>query len=830
MINIPDRLKELSFVLCNENKQPIQKGWQKKIIKADDPELVAHLQAGNNYGVICGDKSFIEKDGKTYFLIVVDFDIKEYQDKIKPLLPETFTTTSGSSKNCVHLWFASDNDKSFKIHTRKLDTICDVQGTGKQIIAPGSKHNSGSTYTIINDIDFAFIPYSELQAILMPFDEKPKKASKIKKTNAIKQYNQDLIKVMMDIVSMKDVLDEIGIDSSKNPTNCFAHNSKGGKCFSYTDELCNCFHCSGSWNKYSLLKEAKRFTDKQVYEWFAEKSGMKDELEKSRKDYIEKKKEEENKLRKQKAEEDRKKSIDEIKSIIDRGLNPTSVQQNVDMLYKLNPFCYTKGDFFYFWSENESRWIDADNTDVMVLIDTKLGITGYTNDSKITTQYMNAFKRTGRRYMPKEVPTEFVQFGNTVYNIKTQEQIKASSEYFLINTIPHEVSDDDSTPEIDKFLEEWVGSEYVLTAKQIIAYCCLNDYPINRIFVFTGGGSNGKSTFLDLIEKFIGSRNICSTSLDQLTENRFEAYNLFGKKVALIGETNFGLLQKTELIKRLSGRDTITFEAKNKGAFFGKNTAKLIISSNSLPTSDDTSDGFYRRFLILDFPNQYKEVSNILDRIPEAEFSNLARWCVNNLHKLLKSGGFHREGDIQERKMKYIMASNPLPIFLENHCDIDHENTAWWIPHSKLYTEYAKHLVSQKRRVIKRNEFSKAMTEMGFELTKTTKNTGLNEFYSGYLYTGIRFRISVDKTYTKKNDVNDVNDVVSTQILTYRDQGKTTSFTSFTSLVTLVGRKLEEKTELTTEQIDFILGDGGTQKLSEEGYIFQVRPDVWRKI
>jgi len=28
MIEIPEKLKDFSFVLCNENKEPIQRGWQ----------------------------------------------------------------------------------------------------------------------------------------------------------------------------------------------------------------------------------------------------------------------------------------------------------------------------------------------------------------------------------------------------------------------------------------------------------------------------------------------------------------------------------------------------------------------------------------------------------------------------------------------------------------------------------------------------------------------------------------------------------------------------------------------------------------------------------
>jgi len=74
----------------------------------------------------------------------------------------------------------------------------------------------------------------------------------------------------------------------------------------------------------------------------------------------------------------------------------------------------------------------------------------------------------------------------------------------------------------------------------------------------------------------------------------------------------------------LTGGDKIGFEKKNKDPFDDYNYAKMIIASNSLPISQDTSDGFYRRWLIVDFPNEFEEGIDILGTIPEQEYNNLA--------------------------------------------------------------------------------------------------------------------------------------------------------------------------------------------------------------
>ena len=50
--------------------------------------------------------------------------------------------------------------------------------------------------------------------------------------------------------------------------------------------------------------------------------------------------------------------------------------------------------------------------------------------------------------------------------------------------------------------------------------------------------------------------------------------------------------------------------------------AKIIINSNSLPNSLDTSDGFYRRWLIVNFPNEFPEGRDIIATIQKEKIIN----------------------------------------------------------------------------------------------------------------------------------------------------------------------------------------------------------------
>lgn len=281
-MNIPNQIQDMNFVLLagDDGKKPIEKGWTNLIHKINCPVFQSHIQQGGNYGVQMNG-SFV--NGKP--LIVIDFDSREFQDKVIPQFPETFTTTSGSAKQCYHLWFCSNKNEAFKIHDAQKNTLADVLGSGNQVVSVGSLHKkSGNRYSVVKDLPIAFLDYAQIEAILKPYDETPKKEVKV--VTIHKENKSDIISKVVNAVSMQTILQEVGIDTSKNPTNCFGHSSVGGKCFSWNSEVCHCFHCDNSWNKYSLIREAKNLSDKDTILWFVEQSGMQKEYDQARQEYL----------------------------------------------------------------------------------------------------------------------------------------------------------------------------------------------------------------------------------------------------------------------------------------------------------------------------------------------------------------------------------------------------------------------------------------------------------------------------------------------------------------------------------------------------------------
>lgn len=382
-------------------------------------------------------------------------------------------------------------------------------------------------------------------------------------------------------------------------------------------------------------------------------------------------------------------------------------------IWSIQPYFYDNAKIWWIWNNEEYRWKIRDETDILNLVSSLSDAN--TVSSKERSEILEAMKQFGRKRIPKEIKKTWVQFKDTIVDIKTGEELKATPEYFVTNPIPWELQEDRFvlTPTMDKIFEEWVGKKYVKTLYEIIAYCLLPDYPIHRLFCFIGAGLNGKSKFLQLLTNFIGRENVTATELDTLLTSRFEITRLHKKLICIMGETNFSEINKTSILKKLTGQDVIGFEYKNKNPFDDYNYAKILIATNNLPVTTDKTTGFYRRWLIIDFPNKFSEKKDILEDIPKEEYKTLAVKSLGILKELLDKKEFYNEGTIEEREKKYEEKSNPFDKFLKEF--IDDTDPDGNIPKWEFTKTLIEWLKENKFRTMSERTINKNMEEHNIE-------------------------------------------------------------------------------------------------------------------
>jgi P4 family phage/plasmid primase-like protien len=417
----------------------------------------------------------------------------------------------------------------------------------------------------------------------------------------------------------------------------------------------------------------------------------------------------------------------------------TDKQEQAKKFEEVQPLFYDKSGCWWLWNSEKFRWDMVDEVDILNMMGDNSGCDIISSKSR--TEILNSLKQQGRKLIPKPIKPTWIQFQDKIFDVLTGETYSASPEYFVTNPIAYKLNSelDEATPCMDKIFEEWVGKDHVRTLYEFLAFCMLPDYPIHRIFSLVGAGMNGKTCFLRLLKKFVGDENVTATELDTLISSRFEITRLYKKLVCIMGETNFSELSKTSVLKKASGQDMIGFEYKNKTPFTDTNYAKIVIATNNLPETTDKTIGFYRRWMIIDFPNQFTEEKDILGDIPEQEYECLALKCCSILHDLLKVRKFTNEGSVEDRQKRYEEKSNPADKFIREFCDTEDGNGyIWKYDFEKKFNQWAK---ENRFREFSDVAIGKKMKERGFEVIRKIASW-LNDGKGGQLraYSGIRWK------------------------------------------------------------------------------------------
>jgi putative DNA primase/helicase len=336
----------------------------------------------------------------------------------------------------------------------------------------------------------------------------------------------------------------------------------------------------------------------------------------------------------------------------------------------------------------------------------------FTVGTKLTTRRVNeARNEVERRSLVRRTEfdrgVEWVATNNCMINLLTGETSAFSPDFLCTTKIPvafnHSYTKDACAnclrlikwhnSEIVKFLNSIMDPEDVDLLLDFLAYCLWRDYRQNFWLLLHGAGSNGKSTLLGLIQHILGSNNVSSESLDRLLHNQFAVANLYQKLANIDADISSDIsLNNTGMLKLLTGNDLITGENKFKTAFKFINQAKLIFSCNTIPQTDDDTDAFYRRALIITFKKQFfgkNDDRKLIDKLTtEQELTGLLHELLSRVPRIVKEGLRQVTNEsLAETHRVYSKGSDPLKYFCDSAIMLDVNAK---VPKMDMYEHYIK--------------------------------------------------------------------------------------------------------------------------------------------
>lgn len=330
-----------------------------------------------------------------------------------------------------------------------------------------------------------------------------------------------------------------------------------------------------------------------------------------------------------------------------------------------------------------------------------------------------------------------VNLKNTRLDLRTGEMLDFTPEAVEFDRVPVDYDPDATCQVLDDVLNRVFknNQDVIDLFYEMVGYCLIKTARYAKGFMFYGSGSNGKSTILDLLTRFIGLDNISTLALNQVTE-RFKAVEL-ENKLANIGDDidNVPVKDSGELKKMFAG-NPMTVERKGEQPYTIKPYATHIYSANEIPRSPDKTYGFYRRWIFIPFTAKFTSDDPDFDPMIDEKLSTdecmsyLLNRAIEGVQRLLKRGKF-TQPECVSKLLKTYQSDNSATLSWvdENRYD------KWYLlsyPSESLYQEFVSWCGQagiQKRNIVGRRNFYKEITAyFDFDPERKQKKDGQRYF------------------------------------------------------------------------------------------------------
>lgn len=234
-------------------------------------------------------------------------------------------------------------------------------------------------------------------------------------------------------------------------------------------------------------------------------------------------------------------------------------------------------------------------------------------NSSMEKQYIDFFRRFVSEFNVTGYEPGILQFTNGILDFSGDDIMfeQPSPNRFCQFRLTYAFDEDAECPQFMKFLNDIFekDQERIDLIQEIMGACLLYDDCMQKLTIFLGNGSNGKSLLASVIKNMLGKANVSAIALDRLGGDRFAKQNLDNKLLNISSETNPDKVYTTSDLKTLTGGDSIEIEKKFCDAYTTEIHSKFILLANDMIQTSDYSDGFYRRLMIIPFNKQYHDLA-----------------------------------------------------------------------------------------------------------------------------------------------------------------------------------------------------------------------------
>lgn len=386
--------------------------------------------------------------------------------------------------------------------------------------------------------------------------------------------------------------------------------------------------------------------------------------------------------------------------------NRLAIPLVVELLEQEFQFITTKGlETLYVYHKDQGFWKSDANTVIKSFLEERFR-------NYLSTHTVNEIIEHIRRRKYIELDgfnseEDCVNLKNGVFDLDKGLIYPHHPDYHFTYFLPFDYDKEKAPEKFGDFLKDISNGDvaFMVSILEGFAYTLMPGYPIQRAFMLTGVGGNGKGTLLNVLNAFVGEQNAAHLKIQSISrEHNFVIANLVGKLINSGGDLPSQPLWDVGNFKQLTGGDPFDAEVKHgQQPIRFTNSAKMWFSANTIPESKEDSRAFYRRWHIIEFKKIYGEGKNILPELttPE-ELSGIFNVCAFLYPHLKKNLRFTYSQDYDAVRKAYFRSADTLQLWIDAEVNYNPDADQ---PKESIYLAYANFCEKAKVRAIDRNAF-----------------------------------------------------------------------------------------------------------------------------
>lgn len=291
------------------------------------------------------------------------------------------------------------------------------------------------------------------------------------------------------------------------------------------------------------------------------------------------------------------------------------------------------------------------------------------------------------------------------------------------------------TPMLDAFFDVVFRGEDAenrrtlpMVLQEFVGACLFGEaWKYEKLLILTGAGGNGKSQFLEIARSIFPPGSLAALP-PQKWGDKFSVADLAGRLANFVDEIPEREVTSGAVFKAVISGQMISAERKHRDNVTFRPTCGHIFSTNNLFGTTDTSEGFFRRFLIVPFdwkPSQSETKVDIGKTIGRLERRAIVSWAIQGYLRLLAQGGRYTiPSRVQQRTDAWKAEADAARLFLHALYD-DHSGVPFFAVQD-LYKLYCRWADTTGHLQTSLNKFAKRARDTG--ILRDAKNSSSRGF------------------------------------------------------------------------------------------------------